>query len=168
MIWQDFYVMGRSIWNYSFPSPTPTGPCALNFLRFVRSNFPPPLPSKLHSNAPPNIKQFFVWSKNVVEFSKVIYKILVLLLGFSLVSIILWCGNCLSNHSLTKEDSYPLDPSIKICVLYWKNLTFPVRMPQPTWARFKFSIHLHSNAWEGEDVDQHITPYFIIHTVIWK
>ena len=150
------------------PLPYPDRLMGIELFKISLFKFPSPPPPKLHSNAPPNIKQFFVWSKNVVEFSKVIYKILVLLLGFSLVSIILWCGNCLSNHSLTKADSYPLDPSIKICVLYWKNLTFPVRMPQPTWVRFKFSIHLHSNAWEGEDVDQHITPYFIIHTVIWK
>ena len=56
---------------------------------------PPPMP-KLLSNTPLNIERLLVWSANVVEFSKVMYYFLVLLLGFLLVSINQWSRNHLS------------------------------------------------------------------------
>ena len=69
-------------------------------MRINSFKFPPASPGpKLHSNTPPNIERFFVWSTNVVEVNEVTFHFFVLLLDFSLVSIILWCENCLSHET---------------------------------------------------------------------
>ena len=93
------------------------------------TNSGPPGP-KLTSNAPLNIESFFVWSKNVVESSKV-----VLLVGFSLVSINLQCENCLSKPFASESRLFTikLNTSTKTRVFCWKDLTLHVQMPHP-WA----------------------------------
>ena len=74
----------------------------------------PPMP-KLLSNTLLNIEKLLVWSANVVEFSKVMYYFLVLLLGFLLVSINLWSRNeiVFLGHFLMKVVPLPFNFSIK-------------------------------------------------------
>ena len=53
-------------------------------MRINSFKFPPASPGpKLHSNTPPNIERFFVWSTNVVEVSEVTFHFFVLLLHYS-------------------------------------------------------------------------------------
>ena len=91
----------------------------------------PALPGQNWLHMPHSIlKDFFVWSKNVVESSKV-----VLLVGFSLVSINLQCKNCLSKPfaSESRLFTFKLNTSTKTRVFCWKDLTLHVQMPHP-WA----------------------------------
>lgn len=91
--------MRRSVRSFNIPS---LGYLTFWGLRIGWFKFPPASSEpQLRSNAPPNIERFFVWSTNVVEFSEAKFQFFVhvLLLDFSLVSIILWCENCLSHES---------------------------------------------------------------------
>lgn len=72
-------------------------------------------PSWVKIASPLNIETFFfVWTTNVVESSKV-----VLLVGFSLVSINLQCENCLSRPFAPESRvfTFKLNSSTKTCVL---------------------------------------------------
>ena len=108
----------------------------LKHLKIGSFKSPPPPGQKSLSNAPPTIEWFFELSMNVVELSKVTYWFLVLLLGFLLVSIVLWCRNFFLSHFLTKEDSLPLTPPLKDVHYTGKSRHFWLKCP--TWARFKF------------------------------
>ena len=91
----------------------------------------PALPGQNWLHMPHSIlKDLFVWSKNFGESSKV-----VLLVGFSLVSINLQCKNCLSKPfaSESRLFTFKLNTSTKTRVFCWKDLTLHVQMPHP-WA----------------------------------
>ena len=100
---------------------------ASSIWRLAHSNPPPPGQKSL-SNAPPTIEWFFVLSMNVVELSKVTYWFLVLLLGFLLVSIVLWCRNFLSKPFYYQTRLLTLNSFIKRCALHRKVLTLLVEM----------------------------------------
>lgn len=128
--------MRRSVRSFNIPS---LGYLTFWGLRIGWFKFPPASSEpQLRSNAPPNIERFFVWSTNVVEFSEAKFQFFVhvLLLDFSLVSIILWCENCLSHESRFFSVCY----SVKTLHFKFKCPTAPRQgSNSPThWARKAF------------------------------